>query len=182
MPAPTTARPPRHRPSHRRTARGRTLAVALLVSLLGACDDLGPNPAHVQLRYREVAPLDRGRLVVTLDVPGHQWYVEGIDLQPEGGGWLAGREISVGSDGELLMRLALRDGGDDAVARSDVSIPLTHGARWRIDIFPSSLENAAACGNCSGVHRVPIDEDARPSARDWLYVTWTAVPPGAGSD
>jgi hypothetical protein len=176
MPTPATARPVR-----RRAAR-QILAAALLACALGACDDLGPNPAHVQLRYREVAPLDRGRLVVTLDVPGHQWYFEGTDLQPVGDGWLAGREIEVGSDGELLLRLALRDQGDGTVARADVSIALAHGARWRVDVFPSSLERADACGDCSGVHRVTIDQGARPSARDWLYVTWTAVPPGAGSD
>ena len=153
----------------------------LLACLLTACDDLGPNPAHVQLRYREVAPLDRGRLVVTLDVPGHQWYLEGSDLQPGAGGWLAGREINVGSDGQLLLRLALRGEADRPVARADVSIALQHGARWRIDVFPSSLESAEACGDCTGVQRVQIDQHARPSAQDWLYVTWTAVPLGAGT-
>lgn len=180
MLAPSLARAPYRRPAHR-SSRG-ALAV-LLACLLAGCNDLGPNPAHVQLRYREVAPLDRDRLVVTFDVPGHQWYLEGTDLQPSGDGWLTGRELTVGSDGELMMRLALRDDDDGSVARGEAVIPLAHGARWRIDVFPSSLESAAACGGCSGVHRVSIDAAARPSARDWLYITWTALPPGtAGSD
>jgi hypothetical protein len=166
-------------PARRRAPRRRALVATLLACLLPACNDLGPDPAHVRLRYLEVAPLDRDRLVATLDVPGHQWYFEGTDLQPEGDGWLAGREITVGSDGDLLLRLALRGTGDDAVAQADVSIALTHGARWRIDVFPSSLESAEACGGCNGVHRVPIALAARPSARDWLYVTWTALPTGA---
>lgn len=162
-----------------RPARRRALAVALLACLLPACNDLGPDPAHVQLRYLEVPPLDRDRFVATLDVPGHQWYFEGTDLQPEGDGWLAGREVTVGSKGDLVLRLALRGSGENAVAQADVTIRLTHGARWRIDVFPSSLESAVACGDCSGVHRVPIALPARPSARDWLYVTWTALPSGA---
>ncbi|HEU4630196.1 MAG TPA: hypothetical protein VFS08_10665 [Gemmatimonadaceae bacterium] len=180
MPAPVR-RPTRH-PSHRRALLAALLAGSLAAPL-AACDDLGPDPAHVQLRYHEVAPLGRDRLVVTFDVPGHQWYFEGTDLQPTtDDGWLAGREIDVGSDGELLMRLALRDDGDGTVARADATIPLAHGLRWRVDVFPSALDEAAACGACNGIHRVAIDPEARPSARDWLYITWTALSPGTERD
>jgi hypothetical protein len=46
-----------------------------------------------------------------------------------------------------------------------------------VDIFPSSLAPAEACGGCAGLRRIPLAEAVRPSAQDWLYLVWTAVAP-----
>lgn len=125
------------------------------------------------MRYREVAPLGRERLAVTLDDEHRQFYLEGIDLV-ERDGWLVSRELRTLTRGELVVRLALRGSGSAAVATAHVTLPLAPDARWRIDIFPSSAEPAAACADCTGLHRAAIAQGSRPSARDWLYVTWTA--------
>lgn len=125
------------------------------------------------MRYREVEPLGRERLAVTLDDERRQFYLEGIDLV-ERDGWLVSRELRTLPRGDLVVRLALRGSGTAAAATADVVVPLAPDARWRIDIFPSSADPAAACAGCAGLHRAAIAEGVRPSARDWLYVTWTA--------
>ena len=151
------------------------------LALLAACQDLGPEHASVTVRYLEVPPLDRGRLVVTLADPARQWYLEGIDLMTSADdGWLVSRELRTAASGRLTVRLAVRGPGTAPVAAGDAVLPLAAGSRWRVDIFPSELTPAAVCDDCAGVRRIPLSVESRPSAQDWLYLTWTAVGPPAG--
>ena len=171
-------RPPL-RPLFRRVRAA--LPVALVRSLVGgsivgsivACQDLGPDQGTVTLRYREAAPLGRERLVATIEDRARQYYVEGIDLTPGADGWLESRPLRAASDGELMVRVALRGSGTAAVAVADARVPLSPRAVWRVDVFTSSLPGAQACAGCAGFQRVPLPEAWRPSAQDWLYVTWT---------
>ena len=174
---PAPSAPPR--PPARRPLR-RLLPVAL-AALLGACQDLGPERAHVTVRYREVAPLHRTRLVLTLTDSARQWYVEGLDLVDGEEGWLVGRDLRTAAAGRLLVRLAMRGEGASPVASGDALLPLSPGGHWRVDVFPSSRSPAEVCDGCAGLRRIPIAPEARPSAQDWLYLTWTAValPPPA---
>lgn len=181
-PAPT-AHPrtplPLPRPATRALRRAATALLLPLLPLLGACQELGPEQPRVTVRYRELAPLGRERLAVTLDDERRQFYLEGIDLVAHDG-WLVSRELRTAPRGDLAVRLALRGAGVAAVAAADVVIPLAPNARWRIDVFPSSAGPNVACAGCAGLHRVPIADAARPSARDWLYVTWTGGAAAAG--
>jgi hypothetical protein len=171
---------PTSRPPHVRRAPLRALTVALAAVLglaLAGCQDLGPDRARVAVRYQELLPLGRERLVLTLQDGERQFYLEGIDLEPAADGWLASRELRVANGGTLRVRVALRGTGGTSVSTVDVDVPLAPHARWRLDVFPSSASLAAACGGCTGVQRATILQSERPSARDWLYVTWTAVAP-----
>jgi hypothetical protein len=160
---------------HARTAAPHApLALVALVALLVGCQDLGPDQALVTLRYREAAPLGRERLVATVEDGARQYYVEGIDLTPGADGWLESRPLRAASDGDLMVRVALRGSGTQAVAVADVRIPLSPRAVWRVDVFASSLTPAQLCDGCAGLLRVPIPPAWRPSAQEWLYVTWTA--------
>ena len=172
---------PPSRPPRTRRALPRALATAALAGVLGlalaGCEDLGPDRARVAVRYRELAPLGRERLVMTLQDRERQFYLEGIDLEPTADGWLASRELRVANGGPLRVRVALRGAGGASVSTVEVDVPLAPHARWRLDVFPSSESPAAACGGCTGVRRATILQSERPPARDWLYVTWTAVTP-----
>jgi hypothetical protein len=157
-----------------RSLRRAALALALLASVV-ACQDLGPDQGLVTFRYREAAPLGRERLVATIEDRARQYYVEGIDLTPGTDGWLESRPLRAASDGELMVRVALRGSGTAAVAVADARVPLSPRAVWRVDVFASSLPGAEACAGCAGFQRVPLPQAWRPSAQDWLYVTWTAA-------
>lgn len=166
------------RPS--RFPRRRTPAAlrsALAAFLLAGCDDLGPDQGVVTLRYREQPPLERERLVVTLEDRERQYYVEGIDLGEGADGWLESRPLRFASNGQFRVRVAMRGDGTSPVAALDAQIPLTPGQRWRVDVFASSLPGSQACAGCAGLQRVGILPAWRPSAQDWLYLTWTPVAP-----
>jgi len=161
-----------------RSPRRRSLAAllpAVAALLLAACDDLGPDQGIVTLRYREQPPLARDRFVTTLEDGERQYYVEGTDLGDGAGGWLESRPLRFTSAGQLRVRVALRGDGTSPVAALDALIPLSPRQRWRVDVFASSLPSAQACAGCAGLQRVGILPAWRPSAQDWLYVTWTSI-------
>lgn len=165
------ASPPRRR-------RLRALATALLPLLaLAGCEDLGPDLARVVVRFEERAPLTRDRLVVTVRDGRRDYYLEGLDLQAADDGWWVGRELRVATGGEAEVLVALRGAGVPPAAYGELVLPLAPNARWRVDVFASSVDGPTACGGCTGYRRHTIVPDARPSAQDWLYITWTMLAP-----
>ena len=169
--------PPRPPRSPRRRTSAAALRCALAALVLAACDDLGPDQGIVTLRYREQPPLERERLVVTLEDRERQYYVEGIDLAEGADGWLESRPLRFAASGQLRVRVAMRSDGTSPAAALDAMIPLTPGRRWRVDVFASALPGSQACAGCAGLQRVGIVPAWRPSAQDWLYLTWTAAAP-----
>ena len=159
-------------PAPPRAARSAPLLA--LLPLLAGCGLLEPAHGRVSVRYQERAPLARQLLVVNLTDGQDEWYLEGTDLQPAGDdGWLASRTIHLHEDGTLRLSTTLRGSGTTVAAIGDVTLPLDAGRHWRIDIFPSARPQEEACGGCDGVRRFVIAPSARPSAQDWLYITWT---------
>lgn len=151
----------------------RSAPLLALAPLLAACGLLEPAHGRVSVRYQERAPLARQLLVVNLTDGRDEWYLEGTDLQPTADGWLASRTIHLHEDGTLRLSTTLRGSGTNVAAIGDVTLPLDDGRHWRIDIFPSARSQEEACGGCDGVRRFAIAPSARPSAQDWLYITWT---------
>ena len=172
MPVPRLSRMRLAPRSVARAAPPRLAGLALL-PLLAACGLVEPATGRVSVRYQERAPLGRERLVVNLTDGRDEWYVEGTDLQPAGDGWLAGRTIRLHEGGPLRLSATLRGDGRQVAAVGDVTLPLDHGRHWRVDIFASPRSEAEACGGCDGVRRFVIAPSSRPSAQDWLYITWT---------
>jgi len=168
------ASPPRRRALRRLAA---ALLPAALLLPLAACEDLGADRARVVVRFQERAPLTRDRLVVTVRDGRRDYYFEGLDLQPAGDGWWRGRELRLAAQGEADVLVALRGVGTSPAAAGEILLPLTPGARWRLDVFASSADGPTACGGCTSYRRFGIVPDARPSAQDFLYVTWTALAP-----
>ena len=144
----------------------------LALPLLAACGLVEPATGRVSVRYQERAPLGRELLVVHFTDGRDEWYLEGTDLRPSADGWLAGRTIRL-KEGTLRLSVALRGDGRQVAAVGDVTLPLDDGRHWRIDVFPSARPASEACGGCDGVRRFIIVPSARPSAQDWLYITWT---------
>lgn len=164
------ASPPRRRALRR-------LLGALLLLPVAACEDLGPDRARVVVRFHERAPLTRDRLVVTLRDGRRDYYLEGLDLRPVGDGWWEARELRLGSSGEAEVLVALRGAGPAPAVAGEIALPLAPNARWRLDVFASSADGPAACGDCTAFRRFTIVPDARPSAQDFLYVAWTMLAP-----
>lgn len=165
----------------RPTSRPLAVALPLLLLLGAACSALEPEHASVVVRFREVAPVTRDRLVVTISDGDTEWYLEGTDLEASADGWLAGRALRVAPGGTLKVRIALRGVGSEPAASGQLALATPADARWRIDVFPSDVPQAAACSGCTGVVRFPILAQFRPSAQDWLYVTWTGVTTDPGA-
>lgn len=166
-------------PPRRRALRpllGALLPLALLLPL-AACEDLGPDRTRVVVRFHERAPLTRDRLVVTMRDGRRDFYFEGLDLRPVGDGWWEARELRLAASGEAEVLVALRGVGPTPAAAGEILLPLTPNARWRLDVFVSSADGPTACGDCTGLRRFGIVPDARPSAQDFLYVTWTTLAP-----
>lgn len=153
----------------------------LLLVLLAACSTFEPEYAGVLLRFREVDAITRDRLVVTVSDGGITWYLEGTDLQESADGWLVARELRVAPGDLVTLRIALRGEGSEPAAAGLISLPVPTGERWRVDVFPSAMPQAAACSGCTGVARFPIVAQFRPSAQDWLYVTWAGVTTDPGA-
>ncbi len=165
---------------HRRRALRRLLGALLPAALLlplAACEDLGPDRPRVVVRFHERAPLTRDRLVVTLRDGRRDFYFEGLDMRPVGDGWWEARELRLTAGSEAEVLVALRGTGRPAAAAGEFRLPLAPNARWRLDVFASSVGSTTACGACTGLQRFPIDPTQRPSAQDFLYVTWTALVP-----
>lgn len=160
----------------RRRAVGLRLLPLLLPALL-ACEDLGPDRTRVVVRFQERAPLTRDRLVVTMQDDRRDYYFEGLDLRATGDGWWEARELRLSSRGEAKVLVALRGAAISPAAAGEILLPLAPNARWRVDVFASSADPATACDGCTSLSRFPIVPDARPSAQDWLYVTWTTHAP-----
>lgn len=171
------ASPPRRRAVRRLPA----LLPAALLLLLPACEDLGPERTRVLVRYHERAPLTRDRLVVTVRDGRRDYYFEGLDLRPVGDGWWEGRELRLAADGEADVLVAVRGAGVSPAAAGEILLPLAPNARWRLDVFASSADGPTACGGCTAYRRFGIVPDARPSAQDFLYVTWTSLAPRSGA-
>ena len=165
----------------RRAARALVALRPLLLLLVAACGSLEPEYAGIVVRFREEAPVTRERLVVTVSDGDTEWFLEGTDLEATADGWLAARELRVAPGGDLSIRIALRGVGSEPAASGQLSLPLPPDARWRLDVFPSDVSHAAACDGCAGVARFPILAQFRPSAQDWLYVTWTGVATDPGA-
>lgn len=164
----------------RRQAPARLRRAFLLASLLiplAACEDLGPDRTRVLVRFQERAPLTRDRLVVTLRDGRRDYYFEGLDLRPTGDGWWEARELRLASRGEADMLVALRGAGAPPAAAGEIVLPLAPNAHWRVDVFASSADGPAACAGCTAFRRFSIVPEARPSAQDFLYVTWTMLAP-----
>ena len=159
-------------PALSRAARRAPLLLALL-PVLAACGLVEPSTGRVSVRYQERAPLERELLVVNLTDGQDEWYLEGTDLQPAADGWLASRPIHLHEGGTMRLSATIRGDGQDVAAIGDVTLPLDAGRHWRVDIFASARPQWEACGGCDGVKRFAIVPSARPSAQDWLYITWT---------
>lgn len=159
-------------PSARPARRARRLLLLLPLALSAGCGLVEPDRARVTVRYREVAPLHHAGLVVNVRDGLDEWYLEGTDLEPDGGGWLVGRTLHVRADGQVEVAATVRV-GSDVVTAGSITLPLDEAADWRVDVFPSDRPQWEACGGCDGVQRFAIAAAARPSAQDWLYVTWT---------
>ena len=155
----------------------RALLLASLLIPLAACEDLGPDRTRVLVRFQERAPLTRDRLVVTLRDGRRDYYFEGLDLRPTGDGWWEARELRLASRGEADMLVALRGAGVPPAAAGEIVLPLAPNAHWRVDVFASSADGPAACAGCTAFRRFSIVPEARPSAQDFLYVTWTMLAP-----
>jgi hypothetical protein len=138
----------------------------------GGCEVAPVAPASVTVRYLEVAPLTRDRLVVTVDDPRSGWYFEGVDFQPSPDGWLTSRSLRVSTRGGVRITVSLRGSGVSAAASGEIVLPEGESEEWMVDIFPSEAAPSVACDGCAGLARLTIAEDARPAARDWLYVRW----------
>ncbi len=159
---------------------------AFLLSLVvsAGCEPALDSPASVTLRYREVQPLARDRLVVTVDDLRSNWYFEGVDFEPADDGWLVSRTLKLSARAGVRIAVTVRsvsDSTDRAVAVGQIIIPNSANERWQVDIFPSDVEPAVACAGCSSLARFPIAEGSRPTARDWLYIRSTGkgtVPTG----
>lgn len=154
----------------------RRLVAPLLALLLalgaGGCEGDPVAPASVTVRYLEQAPLTRDRLVVTVDDLRSGWYFEGVDFQSSADGWLTSRSLRVSTRGGVHISIALRGTGVTAVAGGEIVLPEGVSDEWLVDIFPSEAAPSVACDGCAGLARFAIAEDARPTARDWLYVRW----------
>lgn len=161
------------RPGALPSRQSLSVAAVLLLPLLAGCSLLEPDHARVTIRFREVAPLEREGLVVNVFDGQDEWYVEGTDLEPAAGGWLVSRTLPVDADGQLRIGATLRTPAGSIAAAGSIVLPLDESARWRVDIFPSDQPQAEACGGCDGIQRFAIASAARPSAQDWLYITWT---------
>lgn len=146
----------------------------MLLLALGAagCEDELIAPASVTVRYQEEAPLVRDRLVVTVEDVGNEWYFEGVDLQPSADGWLTSRSLRVSARGGVRINVSLRGNDLAAAAGGEVVLPEGVSEEWLVDIFASEAAPSIACDGCTGLARFAIAEDARPAARDWLYVRW----------
>ena len=96
---------------------------------------------------------------------------------PAEDGWWEARELRLGTSGQARVLVALRGAGESPAAVGEIALPLATNARWRLDVFASSADGPAACGDCTGFRRFAIAAAARPSAQDWLYVTWTSRAP-----
>jgi hypothetical protein len=127
----------------------------------------------VSVRYQERAPLDRELLVVNLTDGQDEWYLEGTDLQPAADGWLASRTIRLHDGGTMRLSATIRAEGREVAAAGDLTLPLDEGRHWRVDIFASPRTQSEACDGCDGIKRFAIAPSSRPSAQDWLYITWT---------
>lgn len=156
--------------------RGVLLA-AMLAFALPACEDLGPDRSRLLVRFEERPPLGRERLVVTVADGRRDYYFEGLDLERAADGWWQARELRLSNVGEAVILVALRGAGAAPAAAGELALPLAPNARWRLDVFASSADGQTACGGCTGFRRYGIAPAFRPSAQDWLYVTWTMVPP-----
>lgn len=156
-----------------RQLRTATLLPLAVLAAAGCEPDLGV-PATVTVRYREVAPLTRDRLVVTVDDADSGWYFEGVDFEPATDGWLTSRSLDLSASGGVRVLVALRGSATTTAAASgEIVLPATANERWLVDIFPSELAPNVVCGGCAGLARFAITESDRPAARDWLYVRWT---------
>ncbi len=170
--------PPRHTLSIRRLPIRR--AALLLLPILAACSALEPEYAGLVVRYREVAPLDRERLVVTVESGRITWYLEGTDMAEVGDGWLSSRELRIPTGGDAELLVALRGRGTGPAASTTVTLPLEVGRRAQVDIFTSGEPPERACEGCAGIARAPIEPVFRPSARDWLYIRWMGTVTAVG--
>lgn len=125
-------------------------------------------------RFREEAPLVRERLVATVSSGRHEWYLEGLDMEPAAEeGWLASRPIPIAREGDADVFVAFRGRGTLAAASGGTTIPLATGRRWTVDVLFSSDGPARVCGDCDGIAQFPILQEFRPPARVWLYLRWT---------
>lgn len=83
-------------------------------------------PAPVTLRYREVQPLNRDRLVVTVNYLRSNWYFEGADFEPVDDGWLVSRLLKLSaSAGEHIGASLRKVSGttDRTVAAGQIVLP-----------------------------------------------------------
>lgn len=154
----------------------RCAALLLSLALAAGCEPAPDAPASVTLRYREVQPLTRDRLVVTVDDQHSNWYFEGVDFEPTDDGWLVSRSLKLSAKAGVRIAVTMRsvsDSTDRAVAAGQIMLPNSPNERWQVDIFASELEPTVACGSCSFLARFPIVEGSRPAARDWLYIRST---------
>ena len=135
---------------------------------------LEPGYAEVVVRFREEAPLVRDRLVATLSSGRHDWYLEGLDLEPAGEeGWFESRPIRIPREGEGDLFVAFRGRGSVAAASGGATLPLVTGRRVTVDVLFSADEPSRVCDGCDGIAQFPILQEFRPPARVWLYLRWT---------
>lgn len=155
----------------------RLVLAALALGGLAACEPVAASPATLTIRYQERPPLTRDRLVVTVADGRNEWYYEGVDLESEEDGWLAGRPLRLPREGSVRVKVAFRGTGQHAVAAGDATIRVAARERWRLDVFTSESAPGAACSGCTGIVRLTIAQESRPSARDWLYLRWIVTDP-----
>lgn len=150
------------------------LAMAGLAGLAG-CEPVSGSPSTITIRYQERAPLTRDRLVVTISDGRNEWHYEGLDLEPDDDGWLVSRPLRLTNTSIIRLGVGFRGSGPSAVATGDVVIATGSRERWTVDIFAASSGGETACAGCGGISRFTIAQDSRPTARDWLYVRWSAA-------